>query len=151
MIFAHSLKFLSLSLAGINSEVRYSLQGAHSGFFSLDEISGILRLERSLADEAQSTFKLQVKATDRGLPHHQSSLATVAVHVIVLSDYQPVFQSPEYSAQLPESSAVGTEVLSVSALTRDGSDDEPVRYSIISGNEDGRFQIHPETGKAAVN
>ncbi|XP_036424414.1 LOW QUALITY PROTEIN: protocadherin Fat 2 [Colossoma macropomum] len=132
---------------GINSEVRYSLQGAYSGFFSLDEISGILRLERSLADElAQSTFELRVKATDRGLPHHHSSIATVTVHVVDLSDYQPVFLSAEYTAQLPESSAIGTEVLSVSALTRDGTGNEPVRYSIISGNEDGRFQINPETG-----
>ncbi|XP_066504787.1 protocadherin Fat 2 [Hoplias malabaricus] len=131
---------------GINSEVRYSLQGAYSGFFSLDEISGILRLERSLADEAQSTFEMRVKATDRGLPRHQSSLATITVHVVDLSDYEPVFLSSEYTAQLPESSVVGTEVLSVSAHTRDGTGSEPVRYSIISGNEDGRFQMNSETG-----
>ncbi|XP_022539774.2 protocadherin Fat 2 [Astyanax mexicanus] len=136
---------------GINSEVRYSLQGAYSGFFSLDEISGILRLERSLADEAQSTFELRVKATDRGLPRHHSSLAMVTVNVVDLSDYQPVFLTSEYTAQLPESSPVGTEVLSVSALTRDGTGSEPVRYSIVAGNEDGRFMIHPETGVLWVN
>ncbi|XP_026859393.2 protocadherin Fat 2 [Electrophorus electricus] len=136
---------------GINSEVRYSLQGADSGFFSLDEISGMLRLEHSLVDEAQSMFELRVKATDRGLPHHLFSLAKVTVHIIDLSDYQPVFLSPEYTAQILESVPIGTEVLSVSALTRDGTGSEPVRYSIVSGNEDGRFQIDQEKGVLWVN
>ncbi|XP_030622122.1 protocadherin Fat 2 [Chanos chanos] len=136
---------------GINSEVRYSLQGMDSGFFSLDETSGILRLERSLADEDQSTFDLKVKATDRGLPRHLSSVATVTVHVVDLSDYQPVFHSSEYAAQIPESTPVGTEVLSVSASTREGTGNEPVVYSIVSGNEDGKFLINPVTGVLSVN
>lgn len=132
---------------GINGEVRYSLQGADSGFFSLDQTSGILRLEHSLADQAKSIFELSVKATDRGLPNHRYSLARVTVHVVDLNDYQPVFLSPEYMAEIPESLPVGTEVISVSAQTRDGTGSEPVRYSIISGNEDGRFQINSETGE----
>lgn len=146
----HPLSKMSSShtLTGINSEVRYSLQGADSGFFSLDEISGILRLEHSLADEAQSTFELRVKATDRGLPNHLFSVAKVTVHVVDLNDYQPVFQSSEYMAEIPESLPVGTEVISVSAQTRDGTGTEPVRYSIISGNEDGRFEIISDTGEA---
>uniref|UniRef100_A0A8C1WJD8 FAT atypical cadherin 2 n=1 Tax=Cyprinus carpio TaxID=7962 RepID=A0A8C1WJD8_CYPCA len=136
---------------GINSEVRYSLQGADSGFFSLDEISGILRLERSLADEIKSTYEMKVKATDRGLPRHLFSFATITVHVVVLSDYQPLFLSSEYSVQIPESLQIGSEVISVSALTKDGTESEPVRYTIISGNEDGRFQINPMTGLLSVN
>lgn len=138
----------SHTLPGINSEVRYFLQGAHSGFFSLDEISGILRLEHSLADEVQSTYELKVKATDRGLPNKLYSLAKVTVHVVDLNDYQPVFLSSEYMAEIPESLPVGTEVISVSAQTRDGTGSEPVRYSIISGNEDRRFQLDSETGEA---
>ncbi|XP_016409125.1 protocadherin Fat 2 [Sinocyclocheilus rhinocerous] len=136
---------------GINSEVRYSLQGADSGFFSLDEISGILRLERSLADEIKSTYEMKVKGTDRGLPRHLFSFATITVHVVVLSDYQPLFLSSDYSVQIPESLQIGSEVISVSALTKDGTESEPVRYTVISGNEDSRFQINPMTGLLAVN
>ncbi|XP_062856682.1 protocadherin Fat 2 [Trichomycterus rosablanca] len=132
---------------GINSEVRYSLHSLSSEFFSLDEISGVLRLERSLEDKAQSVFNLTVKATDRGLPRHLHSTARVTVQVVDLSEYKPVFLSSEYTVSIPESTAVGTEVLSVSALTRDGTGSEPVRYSIISGNEDRRFQINSETGE----
>ncbi|XP_051716060.1 protocadherin Fat 2 [Ctenopharyngodon idella] len=135
---------------GINSEVRYSLQGADSGFFSLDEISGILRLERSLADETKSTYEMKVKATDRGLPR-LFSFATISVHVVILSDYQPLFLSSEYYVQIPESFQIGSEVISVSALTKDATDNEPVRYTILSGNEDGRFQINPMTGLLSLN
>ncbi|XP_030594549.1 protocadherin Fat 2 isoform X2 [Archocentrus centrarchus] len=131
---------------GINSEVKYSLLSGDDGYFSLDEFSGILRLERPLTPETPPTFELKVKATDRGLPRHLYSVATVTVDVVSLDDYQPVFLSSEYTAQLPESSAVGSEVLSVSALTRDGGGPDPIVYRIISGNEDGRFLLDSRTG-----
>ncbi|XP_049898482.1 protocadherin Fat 2 [Epinephelus moara] len=131
---------------GINSEVKYSLLAGDSGYFSLDEFSGILRLERPLTPDTPPTFELKVKATDRGLPRHLYSVATVTVDVVSLDDYQPVFLSSEYTAQLPESLAVGSEVLSVSALTRDGGGPDPVFYRIVSGNEDGRFLLDSRTG-----
>ncbi|KAG7234873.1 hypothetical protein INR49_003683 [Caranx melampygus] len=131
---------------GINSEVMYSLVSGDSGYFSLEEFSGVLRLERPLTPDTPPTFELKVKATDRGLPRHLYSIATVTVDVVSLDDYQPVFLSSEYTAQLPESIAVGSEVLSVSALTKDGGGPDPVVYRIISGNEDGRFRLDSRTG-----
>ncbi|XP_028272859.1 protocadherin Fat 2 [Parambassis ranga] len=131
---------------GINAEVKYSLLAGDGGYFSLDEFSGILRLERPLSADTPPTFELKVKATDRGLPRHLYSVATVTVDVVSLDDYQPVFLSSEYTAQLPESSPVGSEVLSVSALTRDGGGPDPIMYSIISGNEDGRFLLNSRSG-----
>ncbi|XP_070692797.1 protocadherin Fat 2 [Pempheris klunzingeri] len=131
---------------GINSEVKYSLLAGDGGYFSLDEFSGILRLERPLTPDTPPTFELKVKATDRGLPRHLYSVATVTVDVVSLDDYQPVFLSSEYMAQLPESLAVGSEVLSVSALTRDGGGPDPIVYRIVSGNKDGRFLLDSRTG-----
>ncbi|KAM9850314.1 protocadherin Fat 2 [Aulostomus maculatus] len=136
---------------GINSEVKYSLLAGDGGYFSLDEFSGILRLERPLTPDTPPTFELKVKATDRGLPRHLYSVATVTVDVVSLDDYQPVFLSSEYTAQLPESLAVGSEVLSVSALTRDGGGPDPVLYRIVSGNEDGRFLLDSRTGLLTLN
>ncbi|XP_074530998.1 protocadherin Fat 2 isoform X2 [Halichoeres trimaculatus] len=131
---------------GINSEVKYSLLAGDSGYFSLDEFSGILRLERPLTPDTPPTFELKVKATDRGLPRHLYSVATVTVDVVSLDDYQPVFLSSEYTAQLPESLAVGSEVLSVSALTRDGGGPDPVVYHIVSGNKHRCFRLDSRTG-----
>ncbi|XP_008304405.1 protocadherin Fat 2 [Stegastes partitus] len=131
---------------GINSEVKYSLLSGDGGYFSLDEFSGILRLEQPLSPDTPPTFELKVKATDRGLPRHLYSVATVTVDVVSLDDYQPVFLKSEYTRQLPESLAVGSEVLSVSALTRDGGGPDPIVYRIISGNEDGRFLLDSRSG-----
>ncbi|XP_069025546.1 protocadherin Fat 2 [Embiotoca jacksoni] len=131
---------------GINSEVKYSLLAGDGGYFSLDEFSGILRLEQPLTPDAPPSFELKVKATDRGLPRHLYSVTTVTVDVVSLDDYQPVFLSSEYTARLPESSAVGSEVLSVSALTRDGGGPDPIVYRIASGNEGGHFLLDPQTG-----
>jgi len=114
----------------------------------LDEFSGILRLERPLGPETPPTFELKVKASDRGLPRYLYSVATVTVDVVSLDDYQPVFLSPEYTTQLPESLAVGSEVLSVSALSTDAGGGGPDRilYSIVSGNDDGRFRLDQHAG-----
>uniref|UniRef100_A0A672QBP7 FAT atypical cadherin 2 n=1 Tax=Sinocyclocheilus grahami TaxID=75366 RepID=A0A672QBP7_SINGR len=130
--------------------VRYSLQGADSGFFSLDEISGILRLERSLADETKATYEMKVKATDRGLPRQLFSFATITVHVVVLSDYQPLFLSSEYSVQIPESLQIGSEVISVRAIDLDGPPNNFIIYSIVSGDPKQQFSIDPHTGHITV-
>ncbi|KAK5924599.1 hypothetical protein CgunFtcFv8_017200 [Champsocephalus gunnari] len=131
---------------GINAEVRYSLLSGDGGFFSLDEFSGILRLERPLTPDTTPSFELKVKATDRGLPRNLYSVATVTVDVVSLNDYEPVFLNPEYTANLPESLAVGSEVLSVSTVTRD-----PITYRIVSGNKDGRFLLDTRTGLLTLN
>ncbi|XP_067103311.1 protocadherin Fat 2 [Osmerus mordax] len=136
---------------GINSEVKYSLMDGDRGYFSIDEFSGVLRLEKPFTSDTPPTLELKVKATDRGLPRHLYSVATVTVYVVDLSDYQPVFISSEYTAQVPESILVGAEVLTVSALTRDGTGPEGIVYSIAAGNEDSRFTLHPDTGILTVS
>ncbi|KAM9795003.1 protocadherin Fat 2 [Neosynchiropus ocellatus] len=135
---------------GINSEVKYSILSGDGGYFSVDEFSGVVRLERPLAADTPSTFELKVRATDRGFPRNLNSVATVTVDVVSLDDYQPVFLNSEYTAQLLESLAVGSEVLSVSALTRDGGGPDPVKYLIVAGNEDKRFHLHPRTGSLTL-
>uniref|UniRef100_A0A3Q3LLL1 FAT atypical cadherin 2 n=1 Tax=Mastacembelus armatus TaxID=205130 RepID=A0A3Q3LLL1_9TELE len=131
---------------GINSEVKYSLLEDEGGYFSLDEFSGILRLERPLTPDAPERFNLKVKATDRGLPRHLYSVATVTVDVVSLNDYRPIFLSSEYTVQLPESLAVGTEVLNFEHHIRDYADLFQVAFVIVSGNEDGPFQLHHLAG-----
>ncbi|XP_077389169.1 protocadherin Fat 2 isoform X2 [Festucalex cinctus] len=128
--------------AGLNSEVRYSLLAGDDGYFSLDEFSGVLRLERALGPDTPTRFQLKVKASDGGLPRPLHSVAALTVDVASLNDYRPVFPSAEYAARVLESLAVGSHVISVSALDADAS----VAYRIASGNEDGHFLLDPKTG-----
>ncbi|XP_061690531.1 protocadherin Fat 2 [Syngnathoides biaculeatus] len=135
-VYAHDID------AGVNSEVRYSLLEGDGGYFSLDEFSGILRLERTIGPDAPQRFQLKVKASDGGPLRPLHSVAALTVDVVSLNDYRPVFPDAEYAARVPESLAVGSRVLSVSALDVDAS----VKYRIASGNEDGHFLLDSKTG-----
>ncbi|XP_068596339.1 protocadherin Fat 2 [Brachionichthys hirsutus] len=135
---------------GKNAEVRYALLGDNDGYYSLNEVSGILRLERPLTYNTPPTFDLKVKATDRGLPRHLYSVVTVTVQVVSLDSYQPIFLSSEVTVQLPETLEVGSEVVSIVTLTGDSGRSGDVFYRLASGNEHGRFLLDPRTGRLTL-
>ena len=55
----------NLSLPGLNRTVIYSLVDSVNGFFSIDPVTGIVVLERSLDRESRDSYRLRVQATDR--------------------------------------------------------------------------------------
>ncbi|KAG8453727.1 hypothetical protein GDO86_000378 [Hymenochirus boettgeri] len=132
--------------SGLNHKVQYSLVSSAEGQFSIDELSGIISLEKPLDRELQSLYTLTVKATDQGLPRKLSSLASVAVSVLDINDNPPVFEHREYGSSLSEDVGVGTEVLQVYATSRDIEANAEITYKIVSGNEHGKFSINPATG-----
>ncbi|KAG8592191.1 hypothetical protein GDO81_000433 [Engystomops pustulosus] len=132
--------------AGLNQKVQYSLVSSAEGQFSIDEMSGIISLEKPLDRETQAIYTLTVKATDQGLPKKLSSVANVLVSVLDINDNPPVFEHREYVATLPEDIEVGTEVLQVYATSRDIEANAEISYQIISGNEHGKFSINQATG-----
>ncbi|XP_019361654.1 PREDICTED: protocadherin Fat 2 isoform X1 [Gavialis gangeticus] len=136
---------------GPNAEVVYSLSDSADGHFSIEETTGVIRLEKPLKDAQLSAFKLTVRATDRGSPGPLSTLSTVTISVVDLNEYLPVFLSPEYMAVVTEDAAVGTEVLNLSALTRDGMEDTEIKYEIVNGNDHRKFLLNPRTGTLYVN
>ncbi|CAM5159687.1 unnamed protein product [Natator depressus] len=131
---------------GCNAEVIYSLTDSADGHFSIEETTGVIRLEKPLKDTQISAFELTVCATDRGSPRPLSALTTVTVSVVDLTEYLPVFLSTEYVATVTEDVAVGTEVLNLSTLTRDGAENTEIKYEIVNGNDQGKFQINSNTG-----
>uniref|UniRef100_A0A8C6K5V0 FAT atypical cadherin 2 n=1 Tax=Nothobranchius furzeri TaxID=105023 RepID=A0A8C6K5V0_NOTFU len=138
--------------AEANGQVTYSLESMPDNslvdfteVFSIDEDSGWITTLRETDCEANRFYRFNVVATDHGGDVKLSSSVLVEVMVTDEND-NPVFLYPEYTAQLPESFAVGSKVLSVSALTRDGGGPDPIVYRIISGNEDKRFLLDSRTG-----
>uniref|UniRef100_A0A8C0H1Q3 FAT atypical cadherin 2 n=1 Tax=Chelonoidis abingdonii TaxID=106734 RepID=A0A8C0H1Q3_CHEAB len=131
---------------GCNADVIYSLTDSADGYFSIEETTGIIRLEKPLKDTHISAFELTVCATDRGSPRPLSALTTVTVSVVDLTEYLPVFLSTEYVVMVMEDVAVGTEVLRLSTLTRDGAENTEIKYEIVNGNDHGKFQISSNTG-----
>ncbi|XP_009890940.1 PREDICTED: protocadherin Fat 2 [Charadrius vociferus] len=136
---------------GLNAEVVYSLSDSANGHFSIEETTGVIRLEKPLKDSQHSAFELTVCATDRGTPEPLSALGTVTVSVVDLNEYLPVFLAPEYVAMVKEDVAVGTEVLNLSALTRDNAENTEIKYEIVNGNDHGKFQLNSNTGALYIN
>lgn len=132
-------------LPGLNSEILYSLLDSADGFFSIDEHTGVISLERPLDREVQSTYELKARASDQGSPH-LSSLCQVVISVLDINDNPPVFEHREYTATVSEDVAVGTQLLRVQAASRDAEANGEISYSIISGNEHGMFSVDPHTG-----
>lgn len=132
-------------IPGLNSDILYSLVDSVDGFFSIDEHSGVISLERPLDREVQSAYELKARASDQGSPR-LSSLCQVVISVLDINDNPPVFEHREYTATLSEDVVVGTQVLRVQAASRDMETNGEISYSIISGNEHGMFSVDPRTG-----
>ncbi|KAI9525478.1 long-chain fatty acid transporter fat1 [Dissostichus eleginoides] len=134
---------------GLNSDILYSLVDSAEGFFSIDEHTGVMSLERPLDREVQSTYELKARASDQGSPR-LSSLCHVLISVLDINDNPPVFEHREYMATLSEDVTVGTQVLRVQAASRDTDANGEISYGIISGNEHGMFSVDPRTGDVFV-
>lgn len=115
------------------------------GFFSIDEHTGVISLERPLDREVQSTYELKAWASDQGSPRLSSS-CQVVISVLDINDNPPVFEHREYTAAVSEDVTVGTQLLRVQAASRDTEASGVISYSIISGNEHGMFSVDPRTG-----
>ncbi|XP_069023029.1 protocadherin Fat 1a isoform X2 [Embiotoca jacksoni] len=134
---------------GLNSDILYSLVESADGFFSIDEHTGVMILERPLDREVQSVYELKARASDQGSPR-LSSQCQVVVSVLDINDNPPVFEHREYTATVSEDVTVGNQVLRVQAASRDADTNGEISYSIISGNEHGMFSVDPRTGDIFV-
>ncbi|CAH6787249.1 Fat1 [Phodopus roborovskii] len=132
--------------AGLNRKISYSLIDSADGQFSINEVSGIIQLEKHLDREQQAVYTLTLKAVDQGLPRKLTATGTVVVSVLDINDNPPVFEYREYGATVSEDILIGTEVLQVYAASRDIEANAEITYSIISGNEHGKFSIDSKTG-----
>lgn len=108
-------------------------------------------MEKPLDRELQAVYHLILKAEDEGSPRKLSSTATLVVSVLDINDNPPVFEYKEYSATISEDAIVGMEILQVYAASRDIEANAEITYSIVSGNEHGRFSIDSKTGNCSYN
>ncbi|KAG8522372.1 LOW QUALITY PROTEIN: Protocadherin Fat 3, partial [Galemys pyrenaicus] len=141
---------LTPSPAGANRRVTYSLADSAGGVFSIDGASGLVVLEQPLDRELQPAYSLRVRASDQGPGQGLSSLATLAITVLDVNDNPPVFERRDYLAAVPEDAAPGTQVLTVFAASKDVGTNAEITYLVRSGNEHGKFGVHPRTAPHAA-
>jgi len=135
---------------GLGGQIRYTLASSYASEtverFSIDRLTGTVRLARRLDFEERQLYNLTVRAKDRGSPS-LSSEASLAVEVVDVNEnlYAPRFEDFVMEASVKENSPPGTVVTKVTATDADPpGDDSRLSYFIRGGTGLGLFSIDNE-------
>ncbi|XP_072119597.1 protocadherin-8-like [Mobula birostris] len=141
---------------GLNGEVVYSfspqLPAPIHRLFSLDAQTGRLSLAGPLDRESRASFRLEVRAHDRGVPPSAAAGCTVTVRVLDVNDNAPeigiALLAPGGGgglAHISEAAAPGSLVALVSTSDRDSGANGRVSCS-LSGHQ--HFELRPAYGSS---
>ncbi|XP_067948846.1 protocadherin Fat 4-like [Watersipora subatra] len=120
---------------GVGGEVAYELVTQWgSDLFSVDEQSGLVRLEGSLNYEMVELYIFEIQATDRDTSNPLATNFTLYINVIDENNNEPVFIPSTYNPVITESAATGSAVVTVSAIDYDAGMNGRVHYSILNTN-----------------
>uniref|UniRef100_A0A9J7XTV8 FAT atypical cadherin 4 n=1 Tax=Cyprinus carpio carpio TaxID=630221 RepID=A0A9J7XTV8_CYPCA len=133
---------------GMNSEIEYAVSGGNSSSkFRLDKQTGSVTVASSLTADTNKVYLLEITASDKGNPP-LSAKTTVKIAVTEENHHTPEFSQNQVTVTVSEGLTVGTAIRTVSA--RDKDKDKQlnglVMYNISSGNDEGLFSIHSQTG-----
>ena len=73
------------------------------------------------------------------------------MYILDLNDNAPQFTKAGFTSFVNETANINDVILRVDAQDRDAGENAVLRFSIISGNDDGYFDINPATGDIFVN
>ncbi|KAL6263958.1 hypothetical protein P5V15_004039 [Pogonomyrmex californicus] len=131
---------------GENAEITYSIyhvsnNGLHK--FKIDSKTGVIESVRKL--NAGEQYSITVQANDKG---GRFSQTIVEVNVIPGPNTRsPVFQQPVYEVQVSEGASINSTVATITAID---PENDPVSYSIVSGNDLRQFAIGDKSGVITV-
>ncbi|XP_065131211.1 protocadherin beta-15-like [Paramisgurnus dabryanus] len=115
---------------GQNGAVTYEfdhLSDAHLHTFSLDQVSGEIKLAGFIDYEKASSVELPIQAKDgQGL----ATYSTVLINVVDANDNVPVIIIKSLNSPVPENASPGTEVGIINVQDRDSENNGQVRCSI---------------------
>uniref|UniRef100_A0A8B9S3C2 Cadherin EGF LAG seven-pass G-type receptor 1 n=1 Tax=Apteryx owenii TaxID=8824 RepID=A0A8B9S3C2_APTOW len=119
-----------------------------SGFpFQINNSTGWITVSAELDRETVENYHFGVEARDHGVPVMTSS-ASVSITVLDVNDNNPAFTEKVYHLRLNEDAAVGSSVLTLTAVDRDVN--SVVTYQITSGNTRNRFAITSQSGGGLI-
>ncbi|XP_033149615.1 fat-like cadherin-related tumor suppressor homolog [Drosophila busckii] len=113
--------------------------------FRIDSISGNVIVTQKLDFEKTSQHILIAFVKDQGTPGKRN-YAKIIVNVHDHNDHYPEFTTKIIQSKVPESAALGSKLVQVTAIDRDSGQNAELRYSIITGNVGSVFEIDPIFG-----
>nr|XP_033773923.1 cadherin EGF LAG seven-pass G-type receptor 2 isoform X1 [Geotrypetes seraphini] len=134
--------------SGENARLDYKLVNSGPNFpFTINNNNGWIVVASELDRETVDFYSFEVEAMDHGSPPMASS-ASVSITILDVNDNNPEFTQKEYYMRLNEDAAVGTSVLTVSAIDRDVN--SVITYQISNGNTRNRFSITSQSGGGLI-
>ncbi|XP_029287123.1 cadherin EGF LAG seven-pass G-type receptor 2 isoform X1 [Cottoperca gobio] len=134
--------------SGDNSRLEYRLTETTPNFpFSINNSTGWIIVSAELDRESVDFYNFGVEARDQGYPVMSSS-ASISMTILDVNDNNPEFTQKAYYMRLNEDAAVGTSVVTVSAVDQDIN--SVVTYQISSGNTRNRFSITSQSGGGLI-
>uniref|UniRef100_A0A087X3Y7 Cadherin domain-containing protein n=1 Tax=Poecilia formosa TaxID=48698 RepID=A0A087X3Y7_POEFO len=128
---------------GSNGEVEYFFGGEHDPriheMFSLDKVSGEIRVKGVIDFEKYEVYKLEIRANDKGTPPMDAD-CTVLINVLDENDNKPEIEVTSLSKQVSESSRPGAVVSLISVTDQDSGLNGKV---ICSLSDDVPFDLKP--------
>ena len=127
--------------SGVNGIVRFNKTGGDPyDQFSVDPMTGVVLLTRSLDYENTTSYRLNVVAYDGGTPV-QTATTEVTITVTDVNDNSPIFFPAAYASILSEATSNNSVVLVLTATDRDHGTNADLRYQITAGNGESKKAI----------
>lgn len=138
--------------SGDNGRVEYTLsQQAPKKVFKLDSMTGVLSLMGPLDFEEQIEFTLVVTASDQPREKDNRLRSSVTAKILIedYNDNSPKFVSSS-RIDIMEDEPTGYPMLHVIATDEDSGKNGQVKYTISSGNDEGKFSLDYDTGVLSI-
>jgi cadherin EGF LAG seven-pass G-type receptor 1 len=101
-----------------NGRLSYGIAVDPGHAFTIDRITGVLKLSRALNRENCSMFTLTVSANDHGIPS-KSTHDDVIITVLDVNDHSPRFSQEVYEKTIAEDAKIGLSILQLAASDGD--------------------------------
>nr|XP_040218321.2 cadherin-87A isoform X1 [Anopheles coluzzii]XP_049463650.1 cadherin-87A isoform X1 [Anopheles coluzzii]XP_049463651.1 cadherin-87A isoform X1 [Anopheles coluzzii]XP_049463652.1 cadherin-87A isoform X1 [Anopheles coluzzii]XP_049463653.1 cadherin-87A isoform X1 [Anopheles coluzzii]XP_049463654.1 cadherin-87A isoform X1 [Anopheles coluzzii] len=142
--------------SGSNGKVLYYLQVNSANVqetdeFSINEMSGELRIRRQLDRKRQSRYELILVARDQGTPAWFETLRFLTVLLVDVNENYPEFPdaSNPYKFFITENGARDVRIGKIQAFL--DSPNPSIFYYMLVGNEDGAFYVDKTSGDLYTN
>lgn len=145
--------------ADVGSNYIQSYQISVNSHFTIDVLlraDGVkyaeLVLMKELDRETQSSYNVELVATDGGNPHRSGS-TKITIKVTDFNDNSPVFDQNSFSVSLPEDAPLGAVILDLNAVDADEGLNGEVVYGFgkqVSHEIRELFQVDHKTGRLTL-
>ena len=131
---------------GLNAEITYHiLAGNKDELFSIDDIRGIISVNKPLDFDTVPVHVLNISARDSGL-HYREKTVDFTINLSDVNDNSPKFEQSSYEAYIPESNNVGRTVIQVTATDADSGNHAKVEYYFASPDNSLKFILNKDSG-----